>query len=73
MLAVGKTKVVGISIGVGLIVIIGACGVFHDTIPHIMMICGTVLSIVFWGNLLYLWYLNQKDRSEMYLENGDED
>ena len=73
MLAVGKTKVVGISIGVGLIVIIGSCGVFHDTIPHIMMICGTVLSIVFWGNLLYLWYLNQKDRSEMYLENGDED
>ena len=73
VLAIGKTKFFGISIVIGLGTIIGVCGIMHDTIPHIMTICGVILTIVFLCNLLYLWFLNPKNKNVIDLENSNED
>lgn len=71
LLAIGQTKVFGISICIGLVVIIGISSIIHDTIPHIMVICGTVLIMVFLCNLVHLWYLHQVDKETNNLFGGE--
>lgn len=61
VLAIGKAKTFGISIGMGLIIIIGGSMVMHDSVSELMVLCGSVLLCVFVFNICYLMLCKKKN------------
>lgn len=61
VLAIGKTKMFGISTSVALVSIIVFSTMMHDTIGSLMVLSGTILTVLFLENMLYLYYSKKDD------------
>ena len=56
VLAVNKVKVFDILIVAGMVIIIGSSFFMHKSVQQLMLMCGLVLWVAFFVNLLYLFF-----------------